>query len=262
MKCPKCGSEYFSSAPTCYACSRLERPVAEKEKISWRRAIALLLGTTFIVIGNPLLLRGPDLVPKDTLNGFVTFCVFVISFGASIVSYSLLHSKTSLKEFREGKEPGNRGAAGAAAVGTGMMVFIAYYLNVTYYFEISPRLFEVLGLLLPLSMLMIVAGLYRRPRFLFRTHEVELSASRRTAIGSSILAIGFIAQMVIFAYGSLRQSDAIIGAWIWYMFFVGPVIAIAGIAVLWGPMGRPWIPGEHRAQEEDQAETSNSSDSK
>ncbi|UCE91300.1 MAG: hypothetical protein JSV90_07775 [Methanobacteriota archaeon] len=261
MKCPKCGSEYFSSAPTCYACSRLERPVAEEEEVSWRRAIALLLGAIFIGFGNPLLLIGPDLVPIDARIGFVTFCVFVISFGAGIVSYSLLYSKTSLKEFREGKELSNRGAAGAAALGLGIMVFIPYYLNAAYYFEFTPRLFEVLGLLLPLSILLIIAGLYRRPRFLFRTQEMELDASRRTTIGSSILAIGFIAQMVMFAYGSWRPSDAVIGAWILYMLFIGPIVVIAGIAVLWGPMGRPWIPGEHRAQEEDQAETSSSLDS-
>ena len=258
MKCPKCGSEYFSSAPTCYACSRLERSVAGKGAVSWRRVLALLLGAIIVATGNALLLRGPDLVPKDALNGIVTSCVLAISFGASVVSYSLLYSKTSLKDFREGKEPSNRGAAGAAALGLGMMVFIAYYLNAAYYFDLSLRLFEVLGLLLPLSMLLIIAGLYRWPRFLFRTHEAELDASRRTTVGRSILAIGFIAQMVIFAYGYWIQSNAVIVAWIYYMFFIGPLVVIAGLAVLWGPMGRPWIPGEHRSQEEGQAETNGS----
>ena len=257
MKCPKCGSEYFSSAPTCFACSRLERPVAEAEEVGLRRVIGLLLGAILIAIGNPLLLRAPNIVREDVLNGFVTFCAFVISFGASIVSYSLLYSKTSLKEFREGKELSNRGAAGAAALGLGMMVFIPYYLNAAYYFELAPRLFEVLGLLLPLSILLIIAGLYRRPRFLFRAHEVELSASRRTTIGMSILVIGFIVQVITFVYGYWKSLDVLLVGWIWFLL-IGPFVVVLGIVILWGPMGRPWIPGEHRTQEEDKAETGSS----
>lgn len=176
------------------------------------------------------------------------------------MSYSLLYSKTSLKEFREGKELSNRGAAGAAALGLGMMVFSAYYLNAAYYFEFTPRLFETLGLLLPLSILLIVAGLYRRPRFLFRTEEVELSASRRTTIGLSVLFIGFAVQVITFVYGYGKSLSVLLVGWIWFLL-IGPFVVILGIVILWGPMGRPWIPGEHRTQEEDQAEVDNLQDS-
>ena len=261
MKCPKCGSEYFSSAPTCFACSRLERPVAEEEAVGLRRVIGLLLGAILIAIGNPLLLRAPNIVREDVLNGFVTFCAFVISFGASIVSYSLLYSKTSLKEFREGKELSNRGAAGAAALGLGMMVFIPYYLNAAYYFELTPKLFELLGIILPLSILLIIAGLYRRPRFLFRTEQAELSASRRTSVGMSILVAGFGVQVVSFVYAYWMSLDALLVGWIWWSLLIWPLVVILGIVILWGPMGRPWIPGEHRPRDEAPSEIDDTPDS-
>ena len=249
MKCPKCGSEYFSSAPTCYACSRLEEASVDKIEVNWRRAIAILFGVILLVIGNLLILKGPDLVPDDQLSGFVNFSVFIISFGTVIVFFYFLHSKTSLKEFREGKEPSNRMAAIMLAVGLGMMVFIAYYLNAAYYFDITPRLFEALGLILPLSMLLIVVGLFRRPISLFRTEEVEMTASRRTIIGISTLMIGFVVQAATFAYGYWKSLDVLLVGWIWFLL-IGPSVVILGIVILWGPMGRPWIPGEHRAQDE------------
>lgn len=196
-------------------------------------------------------MKGSNLVPEDRLNGFVTFCVFIVSFGAIIVSFSFLHSKTSLKEFREGKEPSNRMAAAMSAIGLGMMVFIAGYLNAAYYFEFTPRRFEALGLLLPLSILLIVASLFKRPRFLFRTEEVEMTASRRTSIGMSILVTGFVVQVITFVYGYWKSLNVLLVGWIWFLL-IGPFVVILGIVILWGPMGRPWIPGEHRAQGEDE----------
>lgn len=253
MKCPKCGSEYFSSQPTCFACSRLERQAAGKAELDWRKAITLLLGAAITALGLTLLLKGPDIVPEDGLVGVVTFAVFVVSFGATIVSYSFLHRETSLREFREGMEPSNRAVAVTTALGLGMMVFVVTYLDAALYFEITPRLFEMLGIVLPVSILLIIAGLYRRPRFLFRTETAELSPSRRTTVGTTLLAIGFGVQVLTFVYGYWKSLSVLAIGWIWF-FLIGPLIVILSLVVLWGPMGRPWIPGEHRALGDDPAE--------
>lgn len=250
MKCPKCGSEYHSNAPTCYACSRLERSAEGSKWTNWRGASTLSTGVVSIAVGIILVLSAAYLVPDGDWKGLVVFGVFVTSLGASILSYSILYTKTSLRDLRSGKEPGSRLAAGFAATGLGMMLFIEGYLIAAYRIEFSPS-FEALGLLLPLSVALIVTGSFRRPRFLFQSDEVEWGPSRRATVGGSILATGFVIQTATLACGYWMSLETLQSVG-WSLLLLGPFMVIAGLSILWGPMGRPWIPGEHRIQNEEE----------
>ena len=143
---------------------------------------------------------------------------------------------------REGKEPSSRAAAGLAAIGFTIMVFATGYVSAAYYIGFSSRWFEVLGTLLPLSMALIVASSLRRPRFLFREDETEMSTSTRSVVGFSILLTGFVVQVVSFCYGYWKSPELVLAGWIWFLL-IGPFFVIAGLSILCGPMGRPWIPG-------------------
>lgn len=208
-----------------------------------------MMGGAFIAVGNLLTFKIPDLVPEENWSGAVTFSAFVVSLGVGIASYSLLHVETSLKEFRNGKEPGNRAAAGLLSIGLGMMLFTESHLSAAYHIGFTPRILETLGILLPLSILLIVAGLFRRPRFLFGSEETEWSSSRRSTVGTAILVTGFLIQVVTFIYGYWKSLNVLMVAWVWFLL-IGPLVVILGIAILWGPMGRPWIPGSHGTQNE------------
>jgi hypothetical protein len=252
MKCPKCGSEYHSSAQTCYACGRLDRPAKRSWYSDWRKAAAFSTAATLIAAGIILILSAYVLVPDGDWKGLVVFGVFVASFGASVLSYSLLYTRTTLKDLRDGREPGNRVAAGMSSIGLGMMLFAASYMNAAYRIGFTPRLFGALGLVLPLSILLIIASLYRRPRFLFRKEEVEFSSSRRTRVGTSMLFIGFVVQVITFVYWYLAESlTALLIGSIWLL--IGPFMVITAVAIMWGPMGRPWIPGRHPAESDSES---------
>ena len=93
-------------------------------------------------------MRATELVPENAWNGLSSFGVFVASLGAVVVSYSLLNTQTSLKEFREGKEPSNRAAAGVAAIGFGAMVFATGYVSAAYYVGFSSMSYEAFSSLL------------------------------------------------------------------------------------------------------------------
>jgi len=207
------------------------------------------VGGALFTIGVFLALRTTDLVPEDGWKGLASFGVFVASLGIGIVSYSLFSTQTSLKEFREGKEPSSRAAAGLAAIGFSIMVFATGYVSAAYFVGFSSKWFEVLGTLLPLSIALIVVSSLRRPRFLFRKDETEMSTSTRSVVGFSILLTGFVVQIVTLCYGYWKSPAAVLAGWVWFLL-IGPFVVILGIVILWGPMGRPWIPGEHKARNE------------
>jgi uncharacterized membrane protein YidH (DUF202 family) len=245
MICPKCGSEYFSTSPTCYACSELMMGQSGKRRLGIRRAATLAVGVILLSIGILLIFLVAGLVHEYAETGVALFGVFLTSVGAGVVSYSLLNIETTLKQFREGSEPSNRLAAGFTAFGFCMLVCATFYVIAAYRVGFSDVPYESLGILIPVSMALIIAGLLRRPRILFKADDAEMDRSTRTIVGLAVLLTGFIVQVFTFVYGYLRSLEVLAVGWVWF-FLVGPLFVIAGIAVLWGPMGRPWIPGGYK----------------
>ncbi|MCJ7489290.1 MAG: hypothetical protein MUO87_03985 [Thermoplasmata archaeon] len=200
------------------------------------------MGGALVASGVFSALMALSLAPEDGWKGLALFGLFVASLGAGIVSYSLLNTQTSLKDFREGKEPSSRTAAGLAAVGFSIIVFTTGYVSAAYYFGFSSRWFEVLGILLPLSMALIVASSLRRPRFLFREDDREMSTSTRLVVAFSILLVAFVIQVAALCYGYWKSLDVLQVGWMWFIL-ISPLFVIACLVILWRAMGRPWIPG-------------------
>jgi len=57
--------------------------------------------------------------------------------------------------------------------------------------------------------------------------------------------------VLTFVYAYLRSLEALAVGWMWFTL-MGPLSVIAGIAILWGPMGRPWMPGGYKEPSADE----------
>jgi hypothetical protein len=240
-KCPHCGSEYHSSAPTCFACSRLERAGEGRGRLSARRLLVFAVGAILFTLGVVDVLSTTRLVPEEAWRGMASFGVLLAAIGTALMSYSITYRDISLREFRQGTEPRNRLADAFLAVGCGVMTYATGYVAASSYIGFPSRPLELLGMLLPISAILVVMGGLRLPRVLFRTSEAEMAPAKRAFVGRALLAAGFGVQTVTFLYGYWQSLTVLAIGWVWFMM-IGPLIVIIALTILW-PMGRPWIPG-------------------
>jgi MFS family permease len=245
MKCPKCGSEYYSSASTCYACSQLERDSNGPRRERRRRVTVRGLGSAMAVIGAYMLIRLPDL--ERGIGVFAAFPASLVALGIMVLAYGELYSQTSLREYRKGRELSNRMAAILIAVGIGLMVFSVLYVGTAASLGFGPdSVWAVVGLM-PLSNVLIAAGLLRRPKRLFATEEneePEMSVSKRRLVGGMTVFMGFAIEataVVCFDLGDTYLFMGYVGVWLALLF--GPAMIFTGVAILSGPMMRPWKQG-------------------
>jgi hypothetical protein len=233
MKCPNCGSEYYSSGSTCFACSELDRNPKGIRRARWKRRSVRGFGLILSMIGAILLIRGEHLVPDDGVEGLATFAASLSALGIVIIAYSLLYSQTSLKEYREGKEFSNRMAARLTALGIGLITFGTLYILAAVCIGFDSDSVGAVGLVMPLSFILITASLLRLPKALFATEETELRGPLRTLVGTLFIVIGLAIEAAAIINFNMM--------WYWIAIVVGPAVILAGLTTLSGPMIRPWI---------------------
>ncbi len=163
------------------------------------------------------------------------------------MTYSRLHTQTSLREYRMGRDLSNRMAAILIAIGIGLMTFAVLYVgaSVALGFEVD-SIWPVI-ILMTMSNFLIGASILRRPKRLFETEgteEDEVPVTKRRLAGGVTLLIGFAFEAAAYVCFEQNEPNIILGSLgVWLALAFGPAFIFGGIAILWGPMMRPWKQG-------------------
>ncbi len=250
-KCRMCGSEYYSDGDRCFACGQIAEPhsrvaedVMKRRKLAILSAIILFVGV-FVALyaGARALAQNRDaLAPQDGVDwsGMSIFGTFLVAVAVGTLLYSLTAVGRHLSAIHAGAEPVNRSQAALLAMGISALVFGAgYFLGATL--SESSLAWEIAMALPVLATLLIAAALLWTPRAMFDVDEDKgTPMNRRRRRGWSVLALGVLSELLPPLFGD--RTNPLIP---FLLLMSGFAVIFAGMAILLGPFGRPWIPGSN-----------------
>lgn len=248
-RCKYCGAEYYSESDRCFACGQKEEAKTEHPSEPVRRWWLLVLGACTVVIGAALcIFAANEALASDQVTywpprqvdwaGLSVFGLFVMCVGIGITTYSLLAVDYPLWAIRKGAEPSEVRSVALVSAGLSALAFEVGYVLAALAFAITVS-WEIPSLLLAWTFVAITAGVSRSPPLLFRHDGDELRPrGNRRLWGWCVVVIGLVLEL----FPPLLSGDQ--GTLIpFFTIVLGITVIVTGMGIMFGPMGRPWIPG-------------------